>query len=156
VSLSAAQIRTLQDAMESDQRSLGVFEAVNMHEPKSAPQLKGVSASTWIQSLGPARGGSGLSSTTLRMAYRTRVYVTALGEQQDMIDPRVVFAAGRLMEAYSADYDLGGRVRCVDLLGTYGEPLAWQAGYLNLEGKFYRVVDVNVPLILNDVWDQSA
>lgn len=155
MSLTAAAIKAIQDAMESHQKTLGVFEQVNMHEPKAAPQLRGASCSTWIQALGPARGGSGLVGTSVRMAYRARVYHTAMQANQDLIDPAVTFAASKLIEVYTAHFTLGGLVREVDLLGQFGDPLGWQAGYLNIEGKFYRVIDINVPLILNDVWEQS-
>lgn len=156
MSLTRAQVLDFHAAMESHQRSLGVFEAVNMHEPKSAPQLRGVTASTWIQTLGPARGASGLAATTIRLEYRTRIYSSAMRENADMIEPEVIEAAAALMEAYSGDFELGGRVREVDLLGHFGPGLGWQAGYLNLEGKFYRVLDLTVPLIVNDVWPQDA
>jgi hypothetical protein len=60
------------------------------------------------------------------------------------------------MAAYSGDFELGGNVRNVDLLGQASEGLTAQAGYLEQDGKLYRVMTINLPLIVNDVWNQVA
>jgi hypothetical protein len=47
-------------------------------------------------------------------------------------------------------------VRNVDLLGAYGAGLSALAGYLNVDNKMFRVVDLTLPLIVNNVWEQVA
>jgi regulator of RNase E activity RraA len=59
-----------------------------------------------------------------------------------------------LMEAYTGDFTLDGLVREVDLLGQHGVPLSCLAGYLTIDKKMMRVVDINVPLIVSDAWSQ--
>jgi hypothetical protein len=44
----------------------------------------------------------------------------------------------------------------VDLLGSAGAPLSAQAGYLNQDGRLFRVMTLTLPIIVNDVWDQAV
>lgn len=142
------------DAVVSHALATGLFDAVNAYEPKAAPG-SGLTAAIWIQSLDPVRG-SGLASTTVRIGLTVRLYTNMLSDPQDAIDPYVTGATDVLMAAYSNDFDLGGTVRNVDLLGQAGEPLHAQAGYLEQDRTMYRVMDITLPLIVNDVWGQAA
>jgi hypothetical protein len=151
----ALDIRTILDAVESHALASGFFQAVNGHEPKSAPQ-NGLTAAVWVEQIGPARGGAGLSSTSARLALFVRLYTPMLQEPEDAIDPDLMTALDALMTAYSGDFTLGGLVRDVDLLGTYGDPLGARAGYLTTSGAEYRVMTITLPLIVNDLWEQVA
>lgn len=144
----------LVDAAVSHAQSLGVFESVNAHEPKNAPG-SGLRAAVWAQSVQPLQA-SGLSQTSGRVELSVRIYQNMLSEPQDAIDPAVLTAAAALMGAYSGDFELGvAGVRFVDLLGAYGTALSAQAGYLNQDGKLYRVLTITLPVIVNDLWDQA-
>lgn len=132
---------------------LGLFERVNMHEPKNAPG-NGLTAVVWVQDIGPIAARSGLSASSARVLMNVRVYVPMLAESQDLTDPNLVAAVDALLTAYSGDFDLGGRISNVDLLGAHGIPLQAQAGYLEQDRKHYRVMTITVPLIVNDAWEQ--
>jgi hypothetical protein len=43
----------------------------------------------------------------------------------------------------------------VDIKGAYDIPLAWEAGYLNVGGGMYRILDITLPLVINDVWTEA-
>lgn len=147
------------DALASHALGLGHFAMVNRFEPKSAP-AGGLTAAVWVQDLGPPPGGSGLRSTSARAEFAIRVYQNMLADPQDAIDPAVLAAADALMASLSADFELtlaaGVSVRSIDLLGAYGPALRAEAGYLNQDGRLYRVMTVFVPLIINDAWTQGA
>jgi hypothetical protein len=132
----------------------GLFETVNQHEPKSAPG-NGLTAAVWAQEIAPVATGSGLAATSGRVEFWLRIYTNMLSEPQDAIDPNVLTAVDTLMTAYSADFTLGDQVKDIDLLGEHGTPLSAKAGYLNQDGKLYRVMDIVLPLIINDIWAQS-
>lgn len=151
----ALDITTILDAVVSHALASGQFEQVNGHEPRSAPG-HGLTAAVWVQAIGPARGTSGLASTSARVGLTVRLYSLMAQEPADAIDPALVTALDVLMTAYSGDFDLGGLVRAVDLLGAYGDPLGATAGYLMQAGTEYRVMDIVLPLICNDLWDQEA
>jgi hypothetical protein len=148
-------VRGITNALVSHAMASGLFEVVNGHEPKSAPG-NGLTAAVWVQDIGPQEGGSGLQSTTGRLAFTVRIYNGMLSEPRDDIDPNVLSAVDTLIAAYSGDFELGGLVRNVDLLGMSGTPLSARAGYLNQNNTLYRVMDINVPVIINDLWSQSG
>jgi hypothetical protein len=151
----ALAVETILDGIVSPMLASGLFARVNAHEPKSAPG-GGLTAAVWLDSTAPALGGSGLAATSVRLVFKVRLYTSMLAEPQDAIDPDMLRALDALMGAFSGDFDLGGTVRQVDLLGAYGVPLSSQAGYLNQDGKLMRILDITLPLIVNDVWTQSA
>lgn len=147
--------KILLEAALSHAAAVGHFERVNMHEPKNAPG-NGLTAALWTQSYGPAVGLSSLSTTSMRLQLTLRIYQNALMDPPDMIDPVVMDAADALFAAYSGDFQLDDLVFEVDLLGTYGTPLSLVAGYINIDGKMNRIVDINLPLIIDDVYVQGA
>jgi hypothetical protein len=85
-----------------------------------------------------------------------RIYSNINAAPDEAIDPEMLNAVDQLFAAYSADFTLGDLVRHVDLLGAYGVPLEAVAGYLLVEGGEYRVMTIVLPLIVNDLWEQSA
>jgi hypothetical protein len=146
-------VQTLFDNMQSHALASARFASVNTHEPKSAPGTH--HAALWVQSVSPVQA-SGLNSTSGRVEFRLRIYNNMLSEPMDAIDPDILTATDELLTAYSGDFSLNGAVRKVDLLGAFGTPLSAQAGYINQDGKLLRVMDITIPLIVNDVWSQSA
>jgi hypothetical protein len=142
-------------AVRSHAQSLGLFEQVLGHEPKSAPAGGGLVAAIWVQDLRPIAAGSGLASTSARLEVSVRVYANLLQEPLDALDANILAAVDALMAAYSGDFELGGLVRNVDLLGAHGDPLSAAAGYLPQDSKWYRVMVITLPLLINDLWSQS-
>jgi hypothetical protein len=147
-------VQTLFDNMQSHALASGRFASVNTHEPKSAPGNH--HAALWVQSAGPVQATSGLTSTSARVEFKLRVYANMLSEPQDAIDPEILTTVDELLTDYSGDFSLGAAVMKVDLLGAHGEPLGAQAGYINQDGQLLRVMDITIPLIVNDAWSQSA
>lgn len=150
----ALDIDTLMSELISHAQSLSVFDEVNGHEPKSAPG-RGVTAAVWVQDVMPLRS-SGLASTSVRLELMWRLYSPMISEAPDAIDPNMIKALDALCGAYSGDFQLDGAVRQIDLLGAHGDPMRARAGYLNQDGRLYRVIDLTVPLVINDLWEQSA
>jgi hypothetical protein len=151
----ALDIRTILSAVESHALASGHFVTVNGLEPRSPP-TSGITAAVWVEQIGPARGASGLTSTSTRLALFVRLYSSLVQQEPDAIDPDLMTALDALMAAYSGDFELGGLIRNVDLLGAYGDPLSARAGYLAEAGSEYRVMTITLPLIVNDLWAQVA
>lgn len=138
----------------SHAQALGVFDKVNGHEPKSAPS-SGLVASFWVERLTPIQGRSGLNVTSALLVLSCRVQTTMLAEPADDIDPRILSAVDALMIAYSGDFDVHASVASADLLGSFWpNGLNARAGYLNQDNKLYRVMVVEIPLVINDAWVQ--
>jgi hypothetical protein len=148
-------VSTILSQVTSHARRLGLFNTVTTHEPKSAPR-NGITVCFWVSSIAPVSEASGLSTTSGRIELSARIYEPMLGDPQDAIDIRLLEATEKLLDAYSGDFTLGGEVMDVDLLGRYGTALSAEAGYLNQDGKLYRVMVITLPLIVSDIWDQTA
>jgi hypothetical protein len=140
-------------AVISHAKASGKFERTLTHEPKSAPG-NGLTLAAWVQNLRPITS-SGLASTSARLELSVRVYTNMLREPQDAIDTALLDTVDALMAAYSGDFELGGLIRNVDLLGEHGDPLSADAGYLEQDNKLYRVMVITLPLIVNDLWSQA-
>lgn len=143
----------LLDAVVSKVQGTGYFASVNSHEPKNAPG-QGISAAVWIQNVSPIKS-SGLATTSGRVQFSVRLYSNMLSDPQDDIDPDLVAALDAVLADFSGDFDLGlSNVRYVDLLGSYGDPLSANAGYIDQDKRIYRVFTVTLPVIVNDIWEQ--
>lgn len=155
MSLDETTLNAILGVVESHALSSGYFDAVNGHEPLSPPTT-GVTCAVWVEEIGPARGGSGLDSTSARLALFVRLYTPMAQLPTDAIDPAMMAALNALFVAYSGDFTLGGLIREVDLLGRYGTPLSGRAGYIKAAGADFRVFTITLPLIVNDCWEQVA
>jgi len=145
--------RALFAALSSHAQTLGIFDAVNEHEPMNRPG-SGMTCAFWFVRLGPLPPGSGLSATTGLAVFTARIYKPQQ-QPSGAEDTDLMGAADRLMAAYSADFTLGGLVRNVDLLGQSGLQLSAQAGWLQQDPAPLRTVDITIPLICNDLWPQQ-
>lgn len=151
-----AAINGVLDRVVSYCLATGRFSAVNQHEPKSAPASP-LGCAVWVQSIGPVRS-SGQAATTGLLLLDVRIYQPFLTEPYDYIDPNVLAAVTDLMGAFSGDFDFdqNWNVRCVDLLGMSGQVLSAQAGYVEISKGMYRVMTINLPIIINDMFAQAT
>lgn len=141
------------DAIVSHAMALGVFESVNAHEVVNAPG-HGLHAEVWADSIAPVAIVSGLAATSALVVWNVRIRGNADAQPRDMVDPNMMAAVDALMNAYSGDFTLDGLVRNVDLLGQAGAALSARAGYLTQGGQTYRIYDITLPVLVNDVWEQ--
>lgn len=148
-------ITTILARVQDHALTSGWFTEVNGEEPKSPPDTSGLTAAVWVQEIGPAVGGSGLASTSIRLGLMVRLYAGLYTEPGDAIDPRMMQALDALLRSYSGDFTLDGTVREVDLLGQFGTALSSKAGYMVQGGTEFRVHDITLPLIISDLWDQE-
>jgi hypothetical protein len=147
--------KDLVDRIASHAMTLGLFDRVNQHEPKSKPG-RGLTCAVWIDRIEPARGRSGLDATDARVVFNVRVYTSMLQQPQDAIDPNVMEAMDKLFTAYTGDFQLGDESRFIDVLGmTQGHPLFCQSGYINIDNMVFRVLTATVPVVVERAWVQT-
>jgi len=154
---SESWIDPIIDAVVSDVQATGYFDKVNTHEPKRAPR-SGMTAAVWVQRMLPFVARSGVNSTSAVLVFIIRLYKDMLKEPQDAIDPMMLRATANIIRRYHDDFDFGLDaigVSNVDLLGAAGTPLGAEAGFLEIDNRMFRVFDIQVPVIVNDVWTQT-
>ncbi|BCM70859.1 hypothetical protein EASAB2608_06193 [Streptomyces sp. EAS-AB2608] len=138
----------------SHAQGLGLFEQVLGHEPVSAPG-SGLTYALWVKGIRPIPARSGLDAVTARLELTGRVFLPADTQPEDDVDVAVTGAVDGLMAAYSSDFQLGGTVANVDLLGAHGPGLGADFGYARFDSTTYRVATLTVPLIINDAWTEA-
>jgi hypothetical protein len=140
------------NSLRSQCERLGVFDAVGTHEPKSAPAARtGVSAYMWVNDFRPVQS-SGLASVSVRFEVCVCMYTSMLQEPQDSIDLTVLGAADTLLSAVINAFTFGGLIRTIDVFGSDGEGLRVLPGYVTQDSKTYRVLNLFIPMIVNDVY----
>lgn len=147
-------LTTLMGAVHDTIAKLGAFEGITFHEPKSSPQSN--TASLWVDRLVPIAAASGLDTVSGVLVLNCRIYNRFNAEPQDAIDPEVVEAASAVINAFVGGFTIGGLTRNVDIFGSNGFSLTAVAGYIHQDQSLYRVMTVQIPLIINDLWTEVA
>lgn len=152
-----AWVEPIFDAVVSDWQATGFFSRVNQHQPRKKPGTK-LEASIWLQSIRPVGAISGLAASSGVLVFIGRMYLNTGSQQEDMIDPLMMRAASSIFRRYHDDFDfdldhLG--VRNVDFFGMTGIGVSVTAGYLEQDRAQFRVYDMVIPVIVNDIWRQT-
>ena len=156
MSLDQETSKALFSALKSTGQRLSVFQGVNTHEPWNSPG-KGLYLSYILATLVPGGARSGLNSTSGTITFTARLWSHSVQLPADETDPQLLAAAAALMAALSLDLDFGdfpqldGVVRNIDLMSMTG-----QTGWVPFQDASYRVFDVRVPVVINDMFQQSA
>ncbi|MBO3751532.1 hypothetical protein J5X84_36130 [Streptosporangiaceae bacterium NEAU-GS5] len=152
--MSGLGARAIQDALVSHALTLGVFDRVNTHEPlKNAPG-NGITCSMWLGPGLPFNRRSGLASTTVRLMFVARLQTAGLQLNPDDVDMNLLDALDVLYTAYHGDFTLGALGQ-IDLLGSAGIPLSWDTGWIVQDGKQFRAYLLSIPVLVDDVWEQT-
>lgn len=146
--------KTVTEALVSHIMTTKRFKRVNTSENRSV--TTGLTAEVWFQRLAPSPEQSGLAAVTVRLEYTIRIRSALPRGNSDQIDPEILAAVDDLMNKYCTNFTLGGVVKEVDIFGANGEGLESNSGYIKIDDVDYRVVDITLPLIINDVWDEEA
>jgi len=142
------------NATVSHAAASGYFESVNAGPPVGSPSLE-LTCALWVQRIRPIPSRSSLIATTGMVVLNTRLYMGMVTEPQDYIDPKMTKATSALMAAYTGDFTFGGQVSNLDLLGAHGFPLEALAGYQTIGTIKYRVMTIQVPCVVNDMFIQA-
>lgn len=131
----------------------GRFARVNRHEVKNAPSSQ-LTAEIWADRDEPHLASSGLATASLLITFKVRIGMGMLTEPQDAIDPEVTNAVFDVMTRLYADISI---IPGADLqpLTPEGGGMFAQAGYINRDGKMFRIKDLHVPVIVFDAFPQT-
>lgn len=142
----------IQKALASHVKALGRIERVQEFDPTNAPG-KGITACL-VAATGDPRPPTGLDRSALRLVWTVR-FLMPPGAPLGSVDPLLMGKAGNLITRLAADLTLGGLVRVIDLRGMSGTSVEWRFGWVTIDQTLYRLLDVTVPLIINDVFPEA-
>jgi len=139
-------------SLENKLLTNGYFTHVQIGEPKSPPGQRFTGAlfmnavNTW-----------GTLSTLCAVYIVTlRIYDNMTQEPQEDVEIEMAILVDQIMDDIAGEFDLGATIQAVDMLGMKGTPLGVKWGYVDVSGTMYRIADITIPLIVNDVADMVA
>lgn len=132
----------------------GRFARVNRHEVKNAPSSQ-LTAEIWADRIEPNALRSGLAVTSVLITFKVRIGMGMLVQPEDAIDPQVLGAVVDMMTRLHTNIDLGTTGAELAPLAPEGGGLFGQGGYINRDGKMFRIMDVHVPVIVFDAFPQA-
>jgi hypothetical protein len=142
----AAQAKALFRAIQSMAQETGLFQGeVKLHDPWNPPG-NGLNCSISLGVIRPVTS-SGLASVSGQVTLIVRVWSGLLQMPQDNVDPEVLAAACQLMGQFAGGFTLNGTVRDIDLFGMSAVP-----AYADFESKPFKVVEITVPIVINDMF----
>jgi hypothetical protein len=81
---------------------------------------------------------------------QVRIYRDMLAEPTEQAETQMAKVVSQVMSDLLGDLDLGATIRNIDAGGQYGAKLEATWGYVEVGGMLYRVVDITLPLIIDD------
>lgn len=144
-----AQAAALFADIQSMAQELGIFQAVDTHEPENAPGNR-LYCSINLGSARPVTS-SGLNSVSGQVTLTVRVWSSAIQKPLDNIDPELLAAACSLMGQFSSGFSIGGTVRNIDLFAMVAQP-----AYVDFDGKSFKIIEISLPIVINDLFAESA
>jgi hypothetical protein len=142
-------VNALFAALQSHALSLNIFRRVNLHEPENAPG-EGLSCSIH---LGPIAGDgtiSGQTSVSGTITFLVWIWNPMMQKPLDGVDPAVLTAVSTLLNEYAGNFTLGETVRNIDCLKMRADPV-----YVEQEGKQFRVEQITLLIVIDDLWPLS-
>lgn len=134
----------------------GKFKTVMSYEPLSAP-TEDLSASVFIANeFNPINETSGLAAADARLVIMVRIMRKAETPGNGDVDLDVLDAADAVMDALCGGITLGSTVRNIDVLGSSGQGLTITPGYATIDKTIFRLMDITVPVEINNVWTYGA
>jgi len=144
-----AQAAALFTEVQSYAQALGIFQGTDTHDPWNAPGNR-LYCSISLGVARPLPAASGMNSVSGQVTLIVRVWSSALQKPLDDIDPEALAAACSLMGAFAGGFTLNESVRNIDLFAMSAQP-AW----VDFEGKPFRVIEIALPLVINDLWTET-
>lgn len=151
----ALDTRALQMALVTHAKKLGPFQDVKAHPPKSAPTT-GVTLYLWFGSMRALAFASGLSAGSGLVIFHGRILTNAKQQPFEASDEKVANAVDKYFTELVGNFTLGGLIRNVDVFGESGEALTAQGWWGPIDSAEYRGADLIIPMIINDMWTESA
>lgn len=148
-------IESITSALADQALVLGVFDTVNGHEVKSPPG-NGITLEIVFGTFELVATRSGLGDVSFKLTFKVRLRTPWAQQPTDGIDPALLKACDALLAEYIGGFTLEGNATAIDLLGMAGgTPISAASGYIDQGGTMYRIVEITLPLIVDDLWTEA-
>ena len=126
----------------------GYLSSSQIGEPKSPPQAgEQPSGSIFMQNVAIAEISLDGSTTEVHTVM-VRIYKHMFSEPEEQIEFRLAELIASIVSDLLGDADLGSEVRNISV-GQHGASISAVWGYLEVGGVNFRIVDLQIPLIVD-------
>ena len=135
-------------AIQGHLMASGHFAEATIGEPAAwgdSGQLYGA-----IWTMGTRSPYVSFDSTTRVYDTRVRLYTQAFTSPLDSREFVLARAVQQIASDLAGDYTLGGTVRELDIAGQFGPPMRARWGHAAVAGVMYRIVDIDIGLVINN------
>ena len=133
-----------------------LFKTVEAFPPRSAPAVEGVSLHFWLKSVAPIPARSSLSSVAVVVSFTAQMFVSDQQMPYAQNDVKLMAALDWYLGQLVGDFELGGLVEQVDVLGAYSPGVTCDAGWQTFDkGAQYRAFTITIPLVVDDLWTEA-
>jgi|TARA_Y100000310_G_scaffold99018_1_gene96802 hypothetical protein len=155
--MAAFKIKDTLVSMQSILRQQGnVYDAV-IGEPKKPFTPKGqtrrVAAAIWMTDWAPTLT---LATSVEVFTAMVRLHVDAFSENVEETELALADAFNEFTTGAQQGYTLGSTIRNIDVAGEMSAGMSGAWGHVTYSDTTYRIVDIVVPLIVNDVATHAA
>jgi len=145
----AFNIKASLDAILSHLAASGRLSSYSLGEPVKVPEGAKLHGAVYMRRSGVDHlyldGGTGEVHAVV-----VRLYRAVLRQPQSEGELELVNAVSELTEDFAEDYTLGTTVREIDLAAQFGEGISAEWGHVEVSGSMFRVVDITLPLVVDD------
>ncbi len=126
----------------------GRFATTDLGEPESLPDGTQLHARVWNM----GRQVAYITQSTVVSLYniRVRMYRNAFTEPTADIEYMLAESVQDIASDLLGDFDLGATVAYIDAAGIHGRGLRADWGHAPVSGVMFRVVDMTIPIVVND------
>lgn len=154
----AFNIKSTLSAIASHISRSGYASDVQIGEPVSPPEINDkVFAAIFMNAASVVELTLGttieLHTVTVRLMKRAAF---AQGDDASAVEEELALVVSQVSSNLIGEFDLGGTIRAIDVGGQYGTGVSAAWGYTNISSVIFRVVDITVPLIVDDSATQAA
>lgn len=143
-------VKATLENVETYLQKSGYFAAgVQAGVPMAPPQGEGLFGAVFMRSVSVNKvyANGGTEETHL---VTVRVHRNAMNRPADEIEFELAVCVQQVVSDLIGDYDLGATVREIDVGGMNGTPLRSEWGQVDIGGVMFRVVDIMLPLTVDD------
>lgn len=149
------------DALQSHLKALAVFDHVITAKPTN-PISSGLVASIMFDRVTPDPQSSGLNQTSAILEFKIILWRNQTSHPHFNVDRELTDATEAVIESFHEDLTLNhaskngdGLVMSFGLLRSRGRGFHGETKNVQIDQGFLQTVQINVPLIVDDVWTQN-
>jgi len=155
--MAAFKIKNTLVALQSKLAAMGNVSEAVIGEPKKpftpTGQAGRVAAAIWMTDWTP---GLTLATSVEVFTAMVRLHVDAFAEDVGQLELDLADTMNELTTDLQQAFTLGNTVRNIDVGGSDSAGMSASWGHVSIANTMYRVVDITVPMIVNDVATHAA